>query len=71
MVVAMPPNKVANPTGMRISEGGILLRAATPISIGNRSTTIGVLFRKALSIAALTKVTRLASLGVDIHALER
>ena len=57
--------------GIRIADGANLLRTATPTSMGSNITTMGVLFRKALSMPLITSVARLANRGLAIHAFAR
>ncbi len=67
--VAIPPSRVPKPMGMRIDDGAILLRTATPTSIGSSMTTTGVLLTNALNTALARSVIRLAALGLVFQAL--
>ena len=69
MVVDMPPTIVASPIGSITSETGNFERSEAPTSIGISSTTIGVLFMNALSMAPATSVARSARIGRVDQAL--
>ena len=63
IVVLIPPIMVAKPIGIRIFDGAVSVRCATPTRIGSIMTTIGVLFANALMNAALANVARSANAG--------
>ncbi len=68
IVVDMPPTMVARPIGSMTPDTGNLDRKDAPTKIGISSTTIGVLFMKALRMAPATNVVSSASTGRDDHA---
>ena len=67
MVVAIPPTILANPIGIRVPDGDTPVLTATPISIGNISTTIGVLLIKALRKAVMNRVSSNERAGLLRH----
>ena len=60
---------VASPMGIMTPVTGNLERSDAPTMMGMSSTTIGVLFMKALSIAPATSVETIARTGLDDQAL--
>ena len=68
MVVAVPPIRVAIPTGIRTREVGTPLFSATVIRIGMSTTMIGVLLTKALMAAATSKVRNSETNGLQSHS---
>ena len=69
IVVDMPPMIVARPIGSMTPDIENLLRSDAPTRIGISSTTIGVLFMKALRTAPDTSVTSSAVNGMVDQAL--
>ena len=67
MVVALPPNKVANPMGMSTDEAGFPVRKETLIRIGRNRTTTGTLLIKALINALTTSVSSKETVGLAFH----
>ena len=67
MVVLMPPIRVDMPIGINIPELLVLVRIDTEIRIGSNNTTIGVLFKKALNIAPISRVASNDSIGAIRH----
>ena len=68
MVVDMPPMIVASPIGIMTPDTGNFDRSEAPTRIGISSTTIGVLFMKALRMAPATSVATMASTGREAQA---
>lgn len=64
MVVAMPPIKVAKPTGTSVFAAGTFARAATLTDSGRLSTS-GVLLTNALVVAMASIMPRSASRGCE------
>ena len=54
--------------GINTLDAGIPPRNDTPTNMGNRSTTTGVLFTKALSAAALARVSSSEKEGATAHS---
>ena len=69
IVVDMPPMIVASPMGIMTPDTANFERSDAPTMIGMSSTTIGVLFMKALRIAPATRVMRRANTGREDQAL--
>jgi hypothetical protein len=71
MVVAIPPTRVANPTGIKMREAEDPVRKHTLIKIGRNKTTIGVLLTKADKTPPRMSVTNKAADGAALQNLAR